>query len=102
MNGINAIRLDNNTARYDPAAAGRKRITPLVELKTTTESDKKKQLKTELTNGFNSGKKQSNIPPELLLPDRQYYRANLLNEIVNKMSGFDERIEPGQYIEYYA
>ncbi len=101
MNGINSIRLDINTARYDPVAA-RKRVAALVELKTTTESDKKKQFNTELTNGFSSRKNQSNNPSELLLSDSKFYRTNLLNEIVNKMSGIDDRTEPGQYVEYYA
>ncbi len=101
MNGISSIRLDVNTARHDPAAS-RKRIAPLVDLKTTTEPDKKKQFKTELINDINSGKNQSNNPSELLLSDRQYYRANLLNEIYNKMSGIDVRTERGQYVEYYA
>ncbi len=102
MNGISSIRLDVNTARHDPAAA-RKRVAPfIIELKTTTESDKKKQFKTELSNGFNSRKNQSNRPSELLLSDRQYYRTNLLSEIYDKMSGIDNRIDRGQYIEYYA
>jgi hypothetical protein len=101
LNGINSIRLDANTARYDFATA-RKRVAPLVELKTTTESDKKKQFKTELNNELGSSKKQSNNYSELLLSDRKYYRANLLSEIVNKMSGLDNRIKPGQFVEYYA
>jgi hypothetical protein len=100
LNIINSIRLDVNTARHD--AVSRKRIAPLAELKTTIESDKKKQFKTELNNGFNSRKNQSNNPSELLLSDRQYYRTNLLSEIYNKMSGTNERTEPGQYVEYYA
>jgi hypothetical protein len=90
-----------NTSRYDSAAA-RKKVPPIVELKTTTESDKKKQFKTELNNEFNSRRNPSTNHSELLLSDSKYYRANLLSEIVNKMSGEDNRITPGHYVEYYA
>lgn len=101
MNGINSIRLDFNTARYESVAA-RKKVPLLAELKITTEADKKKQFKTELSNEFNSRKKQSNSHSELILSDRKYYRSSLLGEIYNKMSGVDDHINPGHYVEYYA
>ena len=102
MNGINSIRLDVNTARYDAAATSKKRVVPLAAIETATEADKKKQFKTDLNNEFNSRKEQSNKRSELLLSDSKYYRANLLNEIVNKMSGLEKSASPGQYVEYYA
>lgn len=77
-------------------------MSSLVEIKTATEADKKKQFKTEFNNQFNSRKNQSNSRSELLLSDSKYYRANLLSEIVNKMSGLDDRIHPGHFVEYYA
>lgn len=101
MNGINSIRLDANTARYNTTAS-RKKVSPVEELKTTTEADKKKHFKTELNKEFNSRRNQSENNSELLLSDSKYYRANLLNEIVNKMSGLEDRTSPGHYVEYYA
>lgn len=101
MNAINSIRLDVNTARYD-AASSRKRVAPVGELKSATDADKKRQFKTELKNEFSSNKNQSNGRSELLLSDRKYYRANLLSEIVDKMSGLEQRSKPGQYVEYFA
>jgi hypothetical protein len=102
LNGINAIRVDTNAARHAATASHKKRIVPLTELKTATDADKKKQFKTETYNEFSSNKKQTNNPSSVLLSDRKYYRANLLNEIVNKMAGLDERTKPGYYVEYYA
>ena len=101
MNGINSIRLDVNTTRVDSAAA-RKRIVPVGESNTATETDKKKQFKTELDNTFNSNQHQSNTYSELILSDRKYYRTNLLSEIYNKMSGVEPRFHPGHFVEYYA
>lgn len=103
MNGINSIRLDLNTAKYHSASA-RKKIPPVEELKNATETDKKKQFKTQLTNEFDSRKNHSQEHSELILSssNNKLYRANLLNEIVNKMSGLENRPSPGQYVEYYA
>ncbi len=102
MNGINSIRLNVNTARYDSAAASKKRIVALNALETATEADKKKQFKTELNNEFNSRRNQSESNSQLLLSDSKYYRANLLNEIVNKMSGVENHTRPGHFVEYFA
>lgn len=82
--------------------ASSKRIVPVGESRTATETDKKKQFKTELDNSFGSNQEQSNTNSERLLSDRKYYRAHLLNEIVNKMSGVEPRVHPGQVVEYYA
>jgi len=101
LNGISQIRLDVNTARYDTTAP-RKRITPVGESKTATETDKKKQFKTELDNHFNPNQNQSNTYFEFLLSDCKYYRTNLLSEIYNKMSGAEPRFHPGHFVEYYA
>jgi len=100
LNGINSIRLDVNTARYDSAA--RKRISSLADIKTTTEAEKKKQFRIEVNNEFHSRKNPSNGRAELLLSDPKYYRSNLLSEIYNKMSGVEERTYPGHFVEYYA
>jgi len=102
LNGINSIRLDVNAARSAYAAASKKRVSPVEKLQTATESDKKKQFKTELNNEFSSKKNQSNSRSELLLSDSKYYRANLLSEIVNKMSGLEDRTKPGYFVEYFA
>jgi hypothetical protein len=96
------MRLDVNTARYDFAAGARKRVSPLAELKTTTEADKKKQFKTELNNKFNSRKDPAKGHAELLLSNSKYYRTSLLSEIYNKMSGVEEGTDPGHFVEYYA
>ncbi len=101
MNGINSIRLDVNCLRYDSATA-KKRIVPVSTVESSTEADKKKTFKTEFYNDLNSRKEQSEQRSQLLLSDSKYYRANLLNEIVNKMSGLEERSSPGQIVEYYA
>ncbi len=102
MNGINSIRLDINTVKYNSSAGAQKKVIPLTELKSSTEADRKKPFKIELNNEFDSSKDQSNNRSELLFSDRKYYRANLLNEIVNKMSGLEQRTKPGHYVEYYA
>lgn len=101
MNGINSIRFDVNTARY-AAASSRNKILPVGELKSATETDKKKQYIKPLNNNLDSNQKQSEATSELLLSDGKYYRANLLNEIVNKMSGIEPRHSPGHLVEYYA
>lgn len=101
MTGINAIRFDVNTSRYD-VANSRKRIPPVDESKSATETDKEKQFIKFLDDNFDSNQKHSNSTSELLLSDGKYYRANLLNEIVNKMSGIEPRHYPGHIIEYYA
>ena len=102
MTGINSIRSDINTTRYD-AARSRKSIVPVGELKSATEADKKKQfIKRPDNNNLDSKQQQSNSYPELLSSDSKYYRANLLNEIVNKMSGIEPRYYPGHIVEYYA
>jgi hypothetical protein len=101
LNGINSIRFDVNTARYTDASP-RKKILPVGELKSATETDKKKQFIKQLDNNLDSNQKQSNATSELLLSDGKYYRANLLNEIVNKMSGIEPRHYPGHLVEYYA
>jgi hypothetical protein len=101
LNGINAIRLDVNTTRYD-AAGSRKRIIPVGESKTATETDKKKQFKAELDNSFNSNQDQSNTQSELILSDRKYYRTHLLSKIYEKMSGVEPRFHSGHFVEYYA
>ncbi len=101
LNGINSIRLGINTASYDHAAS-RKRIPQLTELKSSTEADKKKQFKTELSNEFDSRKNQPNTPSVVLLPDSKLYRSNLLSEIYNKMSGMENSTNLGHYVEYYA
>lgn len=101
MNGINSIRFDVNTTRYT-AASSRRIILPVDELKSGTETDKKKQYTKPLNSNLESNHKQSGATSELLLSDSKYYRANLLNEIVNKMSGIEPRHFPGHLVEYYA
>ena len=103
MNGINSIRLDINTAKYYSTSA-KNRVTPVEEVKNSTEAEKKKQFKTQLINEFDSGKNPSQKKSELILSnsDNRFYRANLLHEIVNKMSGLENKPDRGQYIEYYA
>jgi hypothetical protein len=102
LNGINSIRPDVNIARYDSAAASKKRVVPLAALETATEADKRKQFKTELNNEFSSRRYHSESNSQLLLSDSKYYRANLLNEIVNKMSGIENHTRPGHFVEYFA
>ena len=101
MNGINSIRIDVNSERY-AAAIPRQNIQPVGELKSATETDKKKEFIKPLNNNQDSNQKQSNAIAALLLSDSKYYRANLLNEIVNKMSGIEPRHYPGHLVEYYA
>ncbi len=101
MNGINSIRFDINTTRYD-VARSRKSIVPVDELKSATEADKKKQFIKRFGNNLDSKQQHSNLFPEHLLSDGKYYRANLLNEIVKKMSGIEPRHYPGHIVEYYA
>jgi hypothetical protein len=99
LNGINSIRLDVNNARYDSVAA-RKRVVPIAEVESSTEANKKKQFKSEFSN--NTKQNQSNAYSEILLPDRELYRSDLLGEIYSKMSGAEPRSYPGQFVEYYA
>ncbi|MBL1140583.1 MAG: hypothetical protein HND53_00960 [Proteobacteria bacterium] len=102
MNGINSIRLDLNTARYSSAVA-RGKVSAIEKIDTATEANKKKQqLRTRLSDESNSKQNQFAKRPELLLSDSKFYRANLLNDIVNKMSGLEEGTSPGHYVEYYA
>ena len=105
-----------NAARYGSPASN-KRVGPVDELKTVIEAEKKKQIKTELiddnasrrnSTNRNSTDRNSlirntaNSQTGLILSDQKYYRANLLGEIVNKMRGADDHINPGHYVEYYA
>lgn len=101
MNGINSIRLDINTSRYDSVSA-KKRVVPVVEVESSTEADKKKTYRSDFNNEFSSRRESSERRPELLISDGKNYRADLLNDIVNKMSGLEERPSPGQFVEYYA
>lgn len=103
MNGINTIRLDLNVAKYHSATV-RKRVASVEELNNSTEADKKKQYKTQLINEFGFSKESSTQQSGLIISknDDRFYRANLLNEIVNKMRGVEKTIRPGQHIEYYA
>ena len=102
MNGISPIRLSLDTVKYQSSSAGTKKVEPIRELETSTEANKKKQFEADLNNGFGSSANISNKKSELLLSDRKYFQANLLGEIVNKMSGLEQRTKPGQYIEYFA
>ncbi len=101
MNGINSIRFDLNAARYHDARS-RERILPIGELKSAIETDKKKQFIKPVNNNPDSHQKESNATSEYLSSDSKYYRANLLNEIVNKMSGVEPQHFPGHLVEYYA
>ena len=102
MNALNTIRLDLNTARYQSAVA-KKKVAPVEILKNSTETDKKSGFKPQLVNDFDPRKKSSQQSNLIISnTDDKFYRANLLNEIVNKMSGLENRASPGQYIEYYA
>lgn len=102
MNAVNTIRLDLNTARYQSAVA-KKKVAPVEVLKSATENDKKRQFKSQLTNDFDSSKKASQQSNLIISnKDNKLYSANLLNEIVNIMSGLEKNASPGQYIEYYA
>ena len=101
LNGINSIRFDANSTRI-AAAGSRNKIIPVSELNSTIESNKKKQYIKPLQNIIDSNQKPSDTTSEHLLSDGKYYRANLLNEIVNKMSGFEPRHYPGHLVEYYA
>ena len=103
MNGINSIRLDLNTARYNSATA-KKRVSHIDELKNSTETDKKKQDKKQIIKEFElqSNTSQGKEAIVIAKADNMTYRASLLNEIVNKMSGLEKTASPGQYIEYYA
>lgn len=102
MNAINTIRLDLNTARYQSAVANKK-VQPVEVLKSSTETDKKRQFKSQLINDFDS-RKNSRQQSNLIISNtnNKFYRAYLLNEIVNKMGGLENNASPGQYIEYYA
>ena len=102
MNALNTIRLDLNTARYQSAVA-KKKVAPVEVLKNSTETDKKRQFKPQLIKDFDS-RKNSSQQSNLIISnmDDKFYRANLLNQIVNKMSGLENSVSPGQYIEYYA
>jgi hypothetical protein len=104
LNGLSPIRLDINASRYPSVVnPSNKRVAPVSELKTATEADKKKQYNNiEFENGSDPKRNQSNTRQHLLLSDGKYYRANLLSEIVNKMSGLDIPTSRGQYVEYYA
>jgi len=101
LNGVNSILLDVHSTRL-AAANSRKKILPIGELQSATETDKKKHYIKPLNNNLESRQKPSNPNSVLLLSDSKYYRANLLQEIVNKMSGFEPRHFPGHLVEYYA
>ncbi|MEM6998887.1 MAG: hypothetical protein AAF419_03495 [Pseudomonadota bacterium] len=45
---------------------------------------------------------QANYKLNKKLSDDKYFRANLLNQIVNKMSGLEAVTIRGQYVEYFA
>ncbi len=102
MNAINTIRLDLNTARYQSAVA-KKKVLPVEVLKSSTGNDKKRQFKSQLINDFDSHKNSSDQSNLIISnTNNKFYKANLLNEIVNKMSGLENNPSPGQYVEYYA
>jgi hypothetical protein len=101
LNGINSIKFDINATRYD-VASSRKRIAPIGDFHSATETDKKKQTIIQRENNLDSNQNRSNTAAELLLSNRKYYRSMLLSEIYNKMSGVEPRSHPGQLVEYYA
>lgn len=102
MNGINSIRLDLNAARYQSASANKK-IPPVDEVKNFTETEKKKQFNTQEIIEYEP-RKEPQRQPVLIISDNDnnYYRAGLLNEIVDKMSGLEQNTSPGQYVEYFV
>lgn len=103
MNGINSFRLNIDTAKYQASISNPKKVAAITELKTATESNKKRHYQTDLNNNtLNSNKDKNSARPIIILSEAKYSRANLLNEIVNKMSGLENREKPGQYVEYYA
>jgi hypothetical protein len=102
LNGINTIRLDINSSRYPSTNLKGRRIAAPAELKTATESEKKKQFYTEYDSETDSKRSHTVLRSERLLSDAKYYRANLLSEIVNKMSGLEKSTQPGRYVEYFA
>lgn len=101
MNGISFYKLDLNAAKYQSATA-KKQVPPVEELKNSTETEKKKEFKTQLITEFDSHKESKNPVIILSENDIKNYRANLLNDIVNKMSGLEDNSSPGQYIEYFV
>lgn len=101
MNSVNSIQLDVSIRRSN-STSYRKRIIPIAEFNSATETDKEKKFLKSLTHDLDSIQKHVNVTSELFLSDSKYYRANLLNEIVHKMSGIEPRNFPGQLVEYYA
>lgn len=101
LNGINSIRIDINSARH-VVVSTRKKVMPVVELASSTETNKKKQNTKPFKNNLDSNQNHLNATSTLLSTDGKYYRANLLNEIVDKMSGIEPRYYPGHLVEYYA
>lgn len=101
MNGINSIRTDVNITRHDTNSPG-KRIVPVNTIDSATEADKKKSARSHNTRYFDLNQHQANHHSESPTPGKEYYRANLLNEMYQKMSGIEPRHHPGHFIEYYA
>ena len=104
MNAINSIRPDIHSVKYDVHTA-RKRIGAVAESGSATESDKRKQLKTIVKDDYsdvNYEQKRPETYSEILTSNKKYYRSELLTEIYNKMSGADNRLQRGYYVEYYA
>ena len=103
MNAINSIRQDFHSVRHD-VNANRKRIGPVTESGSSTETDKKKQLKTVVKEDYSDSDYDQRRPEthsELLQVNKKYYRSELLTQIYNQMSGADNR-QRGHFVEYYA
>ena len=102
MNSIHTIRLDLNAAKYHSATA-KQRVTQVESVNTSTETDKKKQNKTQYIRDYEPQKEivrtEANRKPNI---SSYNYRANLLNEIVDKMNGLEKKSSPGQFVEFYA
>lgn len=101
MNSQNINPLTVHNPRYD-SAIGRNKIIPVSELETARQAEHKASSSNKRKANFELNQSDSSLYRQKSTTDAKYYRAHLLNEIINTMSGVEPRFNPGQFVEYYA
>ena len=88
---INTARLNGHAFKSGRTIESKIIISTTDNVKKNTDSLQEKKANTQANNKLNKE-----------LTDKKYFRANLLNQIVNKMSGHETVTLRGQYVEYFA
>lgn len=97
-----SIRSNSYNIKNELINSTKKKIVSIDKLKLEDKANYKKQSNSGSKNKTGFSNEYSNRISQDLFPKSKYYKANLLNQIVEKMSGLETITLRGQYVEYFA